>query len=120
MILVEAGANIHRQSPNGQTLLHGTVEIPFLTRMLLDAGVDPNAVDISGSSPLHMGNLSPESLALLVEHAHADINLKDNKGQTPLHGLVQGSFKSSDIVSRLLGYGPDCNAIDEKATPACM
>ncbi|KAL6872832.1 ankyrin repeat-containing domain protein [Trichoderma novae-zelandiae] len=115
-LLVQAGVDIHYRTPLGETALHAAVDSPVLTRLLLDAGLDANAPDIEGATPLHylLSASSPlmPSIELLVEQGHADINAAKNDGQTPLHALVLAL--AIDPLTRFLEYGPDCKAADNK------
>ncbi len=55
-------------------------------QLLLDAGADPNAKDVRGSTALHLasaGGLASETLELLLEHG-ARVNTRDRAGETPL------------------------------------
>lgn len=111
-LLIEAGADVHYRGRDGRTLLHEAVDIPILTRVLLDAGVDANETDDFGESPLHKGP-STDSLVLLVEEGHADIDLAMPDGSTPLLKMLSGrKTVLGDTIIRFLEYGPSCEAVD--------
>jgi len=61
-------------------------DLDEVKRLVLDCGVDPNAKDVVGETPLHYAALEghPDVAKLLLEHG-ADPNAKDYKGDTPLH-----------------------------------
>jgi len=90
--LLDLGADVHPASRNGGfTALHSAVAddegaaTKDITRMLLEAGADPNAQSASGGTPLHTaaftGNI-PVIQMLLA--AGADPEVQDHKGHTPL------------------------------------
>ncbi|SPO01936.1 uncharacterized protein DNG_04609 [Cephalotrichum gorgonifer] len=111
-LLVQAGADIHRRTMSGETALHGAARSSaVLTRLLLDAGADVDVVDQAGQTPLHLVEFEGP-LAVLVEQGHADLNPRDNSGHTPLLNLLSTFHKETSL--KFLGYGPDCNIINNK------
>ena len=55
--------------------------------LLLEAGADPNARDVSGWTPLHKAagfNANPAVVGALLD-AGADVHARDADGWTPLH-----------------------------------
>ncbi|EFY94070.1 ankyrin repeat protein [Metarhizium robertsii] len=79
---------------------------------LLDEGVDPNAKDSSGSTPLHIAakGESPEVVELLLEHG-ANSNTKEESGRTPLHYAAQNT--RDEIAQILLDYWADPKITDK-------
>ena len=82
----------------------------------LAAGVDVNAKDVDGSTPLHYaagayageGDIIPVLLVLLWH-----INAKDNSGCTPLHdAMVFGGHGPEKAIPRLLQGKANVNALD--------
>jgi len=59
--------------------------------LLLEHGVNVNALDDDGSTPWHLASKSGkfEVARLLIEHG-ADVGAEDNNGETPLQ-VAQGS-----------------------------
>ncbi|KAJ4179680.1 hypothetical protein NW767_014571 [Fusarium falciforme] len=117
-LLVEAGVDIHKRTSSGATPLHGAVtspDSPLLTRLLLDAGADANVADNSGSTPLHRVT-DPETMQLLIEEGHANIDAVDEDGRTPLLCLLS-TYHCRSIV-KLLEYEPNCNIVDNKGDSA--
>ncbi|KAM5343633.1 hypothetical protein ACJ41O_012170 [Fusarium nematophilum] len=110
-LLVQAGVDIHKRTPSGETALHGAVRSPVLTRLLLDAGADANATNDFGKAPLHTVE-SIDTMTILVEEGHADIDLALPDGRTPLFCILRS--RSSDAAVKFLEYGPNCNLVDEK------
>ncbi|KAJ3545927.1 hypothetical protein NM208_g2267 [Fusarium decemcellulare] len=100
-LLVEAGVQIPSDS------LHLTNN-PVLTRLLLDAGADPNSVGDDGLAPLHKV-LDQSTLMLLMEHG-AKIDPVAPDGRTPLHWMLIN--QAHETAVKYLEYGPDCNAVD--------
>lgn len=106
-----AGVDIHQRDFLGRTALHGAIGSPVLTRLLLDAGADADAVDNSGSAPLHkIGNM--DCMMLLVEQGNANIELTRDDGCTPLLCMLASSGSATDLILKFLEYGPNCNAVD--------
>ncbi|KAK1502160.1 hypothetical protein CTAM01_05598 [Colletotrichum tamarilloi] len=109
-LFIEKGADIHDRSPSGDSLLHITTGNPVWVRILLDAGVDVNAVNSDGCTALH-GKVMAESLSLLVETGKADINRKaTSNGKTPL--LISLDDYHTDTTLKLIEYGADCTIVD--------
>jgi ankyrin repeat protein len=81
-----------------------------ITRLLLDAGIDPNEPDSQGSAPLHhaalRGDLSV--LEVLLDHGAAK-EIFDKDGFLPLH-LAALSGKP-EVVSALLARGGKVSAV---------
>ncbi len=82
----------------------------------LDAGADPNARDVDGSTPLHhiADTRSPDRgrMASLLLAAGADPNARNDRGKTPLHSTAS-EFEFTVV---LLEAGADPNARDEYGT----
>ncbi|OQR86166.1 hypothetical protein ACHHYP_10879 [Achlya hypogyna] len=75
---------------------------------LLDAGLDPNAVDEDGHAPLYLAAAKGHHAAVSVLlHARADINRSDRVGQTPL--LIAAWNGHDKVVSVLLQARADVN-----------
>ena len=110
--LLQKGANVDQRTYDGSTVLHAGANNPVLTRLLLRAGADANATDDAGRSPLHIVR-SPDSLALLVEEGHADIDkIVPFDGRSPL--LCNLADHHREVVSKLLEYRPNLTIKDKK------
>ncbi|KAJ5643004.1 uncharacterized protein N7484_005511 [Penicillium longicatenatum] len=83
-LLINAGADVHRQTEDGTTGLHHVVEVSYyLARLLMEAGASTEAVDSKGRTPLYYSRV-PACVPLLVEQGGADVNVRDVYGDTPL------------------------------------
>jgi ankyrin repeat protein len=78
-------------------------------KRLLAAGVNVNAKDILGETPLHRAAFEghKEIVQLLIAKA-ADVNAKDKYGGTPLFYAATGGHK--EIAELLITAGADVNA----------
>ena len=75
-------------------------------RGCLSAGADANAINID--APLHWAaSGDPAIVALLIEHG-ADVNVKGDRGHTPLHYAVRSGNPKNVVL--LLEAGADVNA----------
>lgn len=65
---------------------------PKIIDFLLKQGLDPNAKDLNGNTPLHFGYAldKVEILQMLID-AGANLEAKNNKGETALFSLLTGS-----------------------------
>lgn len=115
-----AGADVNaQQSGTGRTALHVAAGRE-MSALVLEAGADVNARDVSGMTPLHQAaaNNSNDTLALLLEDG-ADVNARENFGATPLHFAALANATTTAAV--LLEVGADVNARDDNgATPLQM
>lgn len=115
-LLREAGADINFRTSTDETALHIAARSPVLVRLLLEAGADANATDRFGATPLHhmftTRSWSVQSMALLIEEGHANIDAVQAEGKTPLHCLM--SSYNRDSAKRFLEYEPNCNVIDNE------
>jgi hypothetical protein len=90
--LFEAGADPHQRNPFGATLLWTAKDHPDTLRYLAAAGLDVNARDEDGRTPLMLGarfSANPESLSTLAELG-ADPLLTDGAGRTALQHAQTG------------------------------
>lgn len=75
---------------------------------LLAHGIDVNAVDSRGQTPLHMaaatGNV--ETITFLVKHG-AKVDVADKSGNTPLHKAAEAG--NQPVVEYLLSQGAEIN-----------
>ena len=104
--LIELGADVHyRDRKAAQMALHCAVELRRaqealgMTRLLLAAGADPDAVDGKRQTPLHVVRHAP-CVDLLVD-AGAELEAQDSRGRTPLRAAVTQSPCRVEVVMRL-------------------
>ncbi len=114
--LVAAGADVnvvsfHVGVPPLVLALHHRTESMKLTKMLLEAGADPNGTGRSGRTVFHGlawgGSLDFADLLLAYG---ARTSVKDRKGLTPLHEAVWADCP--EMARWFLAHGADVNAAD--------
>lgn len=105
--LISHGADTDTRDRAGKTLLHHAVStVAPIVRHLLDAGVDVNATDNSGNTPLSIAvqEDDDEIFFLLLDHG-ADIELKGYS--TPLISATMNGHVAR--IEKLLDAGADVN-----------
>lgn len=102
----------------GETLLHLAVQYdrPAFISWLLAKGADPNRSNQQKVSPLHTcvtKEKYSEALRVLLSYPKIDINIRDKRGQSPLHYCV--NFNSIEVAQILIGdQRTDVNSADRE------
>lgn len=120
---ISSATNINQRSGTAQlTALHRSVDDKFyepgVVAALVNAGIDPNAIERNHRTPLHYAR-HPEAIAELIA-CGADPNFTDVNQQTPLHVNLgkEKAIARMDRIHALIDGGADLNARDyEQATP---
>jgi len=87
-----------------------------ILQLLLHAGANPHTKNKDGDTALHYAaKMNYHSLLELIGIHTIQIDVRNNKGQTPLMLAVQNSQK--DSVKILVEFGADVNAKDKKSIP---
>lgn len=107
--LLLAGANVHHVTDTMQTLLHEALRYVAnaeLVDELLDAGVDPHAINATGWAPLHYAaRRGDRNCISSLLKAKVDIDCADDHGDTPL--ILAVKLERTDAVQLLLESGAD-------------
>ncbi|MGL4561218.1 MAG: ankyrin repeat domain-containing protein [Brevinema sp.] len=84
-IMISQNANVHVKDHNGMSLLHLISDVETAD-LLIQKGIDINALNKFGSTPLHwaVSKTNYDLVLHLIEYG-ADINIADHNGNTPLH-----------------------------------
>eukprot|EP00746_Dinoflagellata_sp_MGD_P020683 gnl/MRDRNA2_/MRDRNA2_148244_c0_seq1.p1 gnl/MRDRNA2_/MRDRNA2_148244_c0~~gnl/MRDRNA2_/MRDRNA2_148244_c0_seq1.p1 ORF type:complete len:381 (+),score=80.35 gnl/MRDRNA2_/MRDRNA2_148244_c0_seq1:106-1143(+) len=83
-----------------------------LVEVLLQHGVSPSHVDLSGRSALHITTAATMVKVLLT--ARADVNLRDEDGKTPLFNALFRPAQMEERVQLLLKAGAEPNVADNR------
>lgn len=103
-VLLAAGADLFVRDNAGNTLLHGTDARLGCWPLFLSAGLDVNARNKWGETPLHCAECA-ESVQLLMQH-DADPTLRNNDGETPAEFWQEEENASflADELPQMLKY----------------
>ncbi|HSW76082.1 MAG TPA: ankyrin repeat domain-containing protein [Candidatus Saccharimonadales bacterium] len=120
--LISAGADVHIRNKEGETALHyaaGCEHFNFKMLLMMVAGKNR----VSNSYVIINEDSYSEDVIEVIQclvNAGIDINIRNNKGMTPLH--IASLFGNIEIVKYLISVGADINARDYKynATPLHM
>lgn len=105
--LVSLGADVHEKGKGNNSSLHNNNNKDLdLIKFLIDSGVDVNAKNDVGCSPLHYES-RVEVVELLIS-AGAKVKAKENGGKSPLH-----CTNSVEVAELLIKAGADVNAKDD-------
>ncbi len=120
------GANFKAKDNTKRTLLHVAAQRKEFAavEMLLAEGLDPNAIDDTGQSPLHKalefprGTLSLENTAIVrsLLKKGSQLDSVDHRGNTPLH--IAAAEINFDALDLLLDKGAKIDSVNnEGCTP---
>ena len=105
---VDAGFDITTQGYQGRTVLHRAVGRKWMMGYLLgrtEAKAVVNVKTSNGETPLHLERKS-KIVKLLLRYG-ADIEVKDNLGDTPVHKITR--FTNTHLLRALIDAGFDFN-----------
>lgn len=102
---IVAGADIGESMAGGQTMLHVACRRNFLqtAQTLLDRGLDANARDEKGRTPMHDAAHGSARAVLALHEAGGDIDAEDDRARRPLHEAVAHGYPATAQALRALG-----------------
>lgn len=125
-LLLDRGAQVNLQDKDGNTalMIASSNWYPRAVQLLLDRGAQPDIRDKKGRTALIIGvrRTNTENVKILLEKG-ADVRIQDLKGRTALMYIAAEKFCTGDrqqIITELLKYDTDINAIDSKKQTAIM
>ncbi|KAK4213584.1 ankyrin repeat-containing domain protein [Rhypophila decipiens] len=124
-LLIQHGADGTSKTTAGETALHSassSFRLDTARFWIEQPGVDINARDTTGRTPLHYAigassSFSDNSFILFLIQNGADPNAKDNEGETPLHRVTREYWGRGVLGARaqfLIDNGGDPNAKNNK------
>jgi hypothetical protein len=116
--LINHGADIHAVGSGDETLLHCAARLDLeLVKYLVEHGLDPNAKNKSGVTPLHHAVCAERlDIAQYLLDKGAEVNVTDKDG-IPLFFCAVFSC-SPQTLEFLTANGSDCHAKDSKGLTA--
>lgn len=107
--LLKAGAQVNARHPDNQwtALMMAAAfgHTPVISRLLSERNVDPNATADRGQTALHIAaERGSEAAAVLLEQPSLMVNVKDQRGWTP---LIWATFGNQLAVLRALLARPE-------------
>ena len=113
-LLLDLGADLYTKNNFGQTPLFLAIEESRVNVIpaLLEGGIDANAPDSDGYTPL-LAARDPAVAALLIRHG-ADVNARSKSGKTPL----MDTSKDLDVLRVLVQAGAMLTARDDEGNTA--
>ena len=140
-LLLDHGADVNAQNNLGNTLLHNAVFYPPTVALLIEKGADVNRKNLQGQTPLDIATLAARDAvaAQLIRHGAdivgplhnaadngrveavkrflkngANVNARDEQGQTVLHKALSSKFATLEMAKLLLDNGADAQALNQK------
>ena len=116
-ILLQHRSNVQVADKDGNTALHLAVSVfdaPRILKQIIDNGADVNAVNACGCTPLHETAAAcyyqdfDANVALFLLEAGANVDCKDEKGNTPL--LIAMAKGHEKMACLLIRHGSDVHA----------
>jgi ankyrin repeat protein len=114
---IDAGQNLDVMDSTGRSPIVAAEARPEITKLLLEHGVDPNALLPSGDTLLVSASARGDRLMIdvLLDHG-ARVNEKSAEGETALiTAIVQ---RNTDVALELLKHGADATECDEVGATA--
>ena len=121
--LIQGSTGINAQDDNGMTALHHAARNPYsgaIPRELINSGSEIDAQDADGKTALYYLVASAkarptpltESTMQALLDKHADVNIADKYGNTPLHLAVAAG--DDEMIKTLIAAGANVNAVNKE------
>jgi uncharacterized protein len=96
--LLRLRADYHVRNKSGDSLVHKAAAWPKCLEVVLPLGLDINAQNQSGRTPLHNAAQSGDYYAVpILIRAGASPNIQDREGNTPLHLIFESEEYRPDV-----------------------
>jgi ankyrin repeat protein len=112
-VLAEAGADLTELAAGGSNPLLESIDDPQMLSALLNAGFNPEILDTSGLTPLHLAvDLQSADAANALLSGGAQVDVRDAVSRTPLMRAVESD--QLEMAKLLIENGADLNAYDRR------
>lgn len=113
-LLLDNGAHVNCEDGNGETPLHRATQrrSQSITRMLLDAGADPNAGSAAAKPLILAITLGTSNIAQMLLESGASVDGREYGGKTALEVAIEASRNETIPILERFGAGFNTVSVD--------